>query len=106
MNYAYGVTIICLSENTGESVFLIVSVRAFSFPYSISTNRFGESPHLRPIFFHAHSFSSTHFTIKPKNQRSTKRRGREGRRGRRGEDTFDKVVWSDTRKYKVRHFVK
>ena len=66
MNYAYGVTIICLSGNTGESVFLIVSVRAFSLPYSISTNRFGKSPRLRPIFFHAHSFSSTHFTIKPK----------------------------------------
>ena len=66
MNYAYGVTIICLLGNTGERVFLIVSVRAFSLPYSISTNRFGESPRLRPIFFHAHSFSSTHFTIKPK----------------------------------------
>ena len=66
MGYAHGVTIICLSGNIGERVFLIVFVRAFSLLYSISTNRFGESPRLSPIFFHAHSFSSTHFTIKPK----------------------------------------
>ena len=82
MGYAHGVTITCLSGNTGKRVFLIVSVRAFSFPYSISTNRFGESPRLRPIFFHAHSFSSTHFTIKPKiSDRLREGRGEEGDEG-------------------------
>ena len=66
MGYAHGVTITCLSGNTGERVFLTVSVCAFSLPYSNSTYRFGESLHPRLICFHAHSFSSTHFTIKPK----------------------------------------
>ena len=82
MGYAHGVTIICLAGNTGERVFLIVSVRAFSLPYSISTNRFGESPRLRPIFFHAHSFSATHLTIKPKiSDRPREGRGEEGDEG-------------------------
>ena len=83
MGYAHGVTITCLSGNTGERVSLTVSVRAFSLPYSISTNRFGESPRRRPIFFHAHSFSSTHLTIKPK----ISDRPREGReRENKGEE--------------------
>ena len=82
MNYTHGVAISCLSGNTGERVSLIVAVRAFSLPYSISTNRFGESPHLHPIFFHAHSFSSTHFTIKPKiSDRPREGRGKEDDEG-------------------------
>ena len=79
MNCTHGVTITCLSGNTAESVFSTVSVRAFSLPYSISTNRFGKLPHLRPIFFHAHSFSSTHLTTKPKiSDRPREGRGEEG----------------------------
>ena len=109
MSYTHGVTIICLSGNTGESVFSTVSVRTFSLPYSISTYRFGESLHPCLICFHAYSFSSTRFTIKLKSmigRKKKKKEEEEGERRRRGEDTFEKVVWPDTKKYGVRHFVK
>ena len=79
MNYTHGVAISCLSGNTGERVSLIVAVRAFSLPYSISTNRFGESLRPRLTCFHACLFSSTHFTIKPKiSDRPREGRGEEG----------------------------
>ena len=81
MGYAHGVAIICLSGNTGERVFLVVSVRAFPLPYSTSTNRFGDSPRLRPICFHACLSNSTHFTSKPKTGVSIEKREKGGNEG-------------------------
>ena len=56
-------------------------------------------------FASMHAYLTLHILLANQKSVFQLRKGRKGEM-KEGGDTFEKVVWSDTREYEVRHFVK